>query len=245
MGEAETVINSVSSAAGGSIGLGVIFDVIVVVVLLICAIVAAKKGFIESIFGLLTTIVSLVAAVFLAKILVEVTGGLFGLSNTIRGGVIDFLSGIEGLDTDISKQGLAVSLEGKLPAFVIDLIVDAYGVDVPANTTIAMQLATPVTDFVMFIVAGIIIFIAAKLALGIVKNIIISIIGVIGLLNAVDKLLGFVLGVVQGALIVGALFMLISFLPIEGLTTMIDSSIFAHMIYHNNPLQIVAGLIIG
>ena len=238
---AENVVGSATTGAGG---LGIILDVAVVVIMLIFAIVSAKKGFIESIFGLLTTVVAIVAAVFLANIVVDATGGLFGLKDSIHSGMLGFLEGIEGFNTDISKDGLAASLQGKLPEFVITAIVAEYGVDVPAGTTIAMQLATPATDFILFIIAGIILFIIAKLALAIVKNILVGIVGAIGILNAVDKLLGFVLGVLQGVLCIGALFMIVSFIPAEGITSFIDSSMFAHIIYHNNPLQIVLGLVL-
>lgn len=239
MNGTETVVENV---AGGG-GMGIILDVVVVVIMLIFAITAAKKGFVESIFGLLTTIVALAAALLLANIVVDATGGLFGLKDSIYTGALGFLEGIEGFNMDISKEGLEASLQGKLPDFVISTIVAEYGTDVSAGTTIAMQLATPATDFVMFAISGVAIFILAKLALGIVKKILTGIVNAVGLLSAVDKLLGFVLGVVQGALLVGVLFMLLSFVPIEGLTAFIDSSIFAHVIYHNNPLQVVLGLI--
>ena len=195
MNGTETVVENVAGSGGG---LGIILDVVVVVIMLIFAITAAKKGFIESIFGLLTTIVALAAALLLANVVVDATGGLFGLEETIHTGALDFLKGIEGFETDISKEGLAASLEGKLPQFVIDTIVAEYGADVPANTTIAMQLATPATDFIMFAIAGIAIFIIAKLVLSLVKKILSGIINAIGILGAIDKLLGFVLGVVQG-----------------------------------------------
>ena len=233
-------VAAVGSSAGG---LGIILDVLVVVILLIFAITSAKKGFIEGIFGLLTTIVALAVALIFANVVVDATGGLFGLKDTIYTGSLGFLEGIEGFNTDISKEGLEASLQGKLPEFVITTIVAEYGADVPAGTTIAMQLATPVTDFIMFAIAGIVLFIVAKLVLSILKGILSGIINAIALLGAVDKLLGFVLGLVKGALLIGILFMLISFVPIEGLNEFIHTSIFAHVIYDQNPLQILLGMI--
>ena len=233
-------VAAVGSSAGG---LGIILDVLVVVILLIFAITSAKKGFIEGIFGLLTTIVALAVALIFANVVVDATGGLFGLKDTIYTGSLGFLEGIEGFNTDISKEGLEASLQGKLPEFVITTIVAEYGADVPAGTTIAMQLATPVTDFIMFAIAGIVLFIVAKLVLSILKGILSGIINAIALLGAVDKLLGFVLGLVKGALLIGVLFMLISFVPIEGLNEFIHTSIFAHVIYDQNPLQILLGMI--
>ena len=222
---------------------GIILDVAVVVILLIFAITSAKKGFVEGVFGLLTTVVALGVALLCANIVVDATGGLFGLKETIHSGVLEFLTGIEGFDTDISKDGLEASLQGKLPDFVISTIVAEYGADVPAGTTIAMQLTTPATDFVAFVIAAVVLFIVAKIILSIVKSILSGIINAIGLLGAIDKLLGFVLGIVKGALLIGVLFMLISFVPIEGLNEFIHTSIFAHVIYDNNPLQAILGLI--
>ena len=235
----ETITSGVSSAGG----LGIILDVAVVVVLLIFAITSAKQGFIDGIFGLLTTIAALAIALFCANMVVDATGGLFGLKDSIHSGVLGFLEGIDGFGMDISKEGLEASLQGKLPEFVITAIVAEYGVDVPAGTTIAMQLATPATDFIAFIVAGFAVFLIAKLLLGLVKGILNGIINAIPLLGAINGLLGLVLGLIKGVLLVSVLFLLLSFVPIEGLTAFIDSSMFAHILYHNNPLQVVLSFI--
>ena len=225
------------------VSMGIILDVAVLVIVLIFAIVSAKKGFVKSVFGFIMTIASLAVALLFANMVVDATGGLFGLEETIHSGVLEFLSGIEGFDADISAEGLRATLEGKLPEFAIDAIVEEYGIDAPAGTTIAMQLSTPATDFVTFVIAAIVLFIVAKIVLTIVKVLLTTLIENLALVNALDKLLGFVLGAVEGALIVCIIFMLLSFAPIEGITTFIDSAMYVDMFYHNNPLQILLGLV--
>ncbi len=223
--------------------MGIILDVAVVVILLLFAITTAKKGFVKSVFGFIMTIAALAIALLFANAAIEATGGLFGLKDTIQSGVLDLLSGIEGFDKDISQAGLAADLEGKFPQYVIDVIVKEYGADVPAGTTIAMQLSTPATDFVVFAIAAIALFIVAKIVLTIVKVLLTTLIENLALVNAVDKLLGFALGAVKGALVVCIIFMLLSFAPIKGITSFIDSAMFVDTFYHNNPLQILLGLV--
>ena len=216
-----------------------VLDIIAIVILLIFAVISAKKGFVKSVFGFLITIASLAIAVFCANMVVEATGGLFGLQETIHSGIIDLLSGIEGFDQDISAAGLAADLEGKFPTFVIDMILEEYGVDAPIGTTIAMQIAPPITEFVMFIIGAIALFIVCKLVLTIVKAMLVALIENLALVNALDKILGFVLGALQGALIVCVLLLVISFIPndiIGGVVNLIDTSMIVGPLYHNNPL---------
>ena len=95
-----------------------LLDIAVAVILLICALKDAKNGFIYCVFGLLVSIVSLVVAFFCASTVVETTGGLFGLGDTICAAIEESLLGIVGFDADVSQDGLqAALLAANFPPF--------------------------------------------------------------------------------------------------------------------------------
>jgi uncharacterized membrane protein required for colicin V production len=60
-----------------------LLDALVVVILLIYTVSCAKKGFVECLFGLLSTIVSFALAYMFSNTVLEMTDGLFGIANEI------------------------------------------------------------------------------------------------------------------------------------------------------------------
>jgi len=82
-----------------------IADIAFILVMLIWAIVDAKKGFINCFFSFVTAIVCTLAVLFLSAPVLEWTGGLFGLEGVIQGGLGDWLSTIKPFDIDVSMEG--------------------------------------------------------------------------------------------------------------------------------------------
>ena len=60
-----------------------LLDGIVIIVLLIYTVSCTKKGFIECLFGLISTIVAFAAAYLFSNTLLELTDGFFGLMTEI------------------------------------------------------------------------------------------------------------------------------------------------------------------
>ena len=60
-----------------------LLDGVLALVLFGYVIYCAKRGFIDCFFGFFSTIIALVAAIFLGKVVLYATGGLFGLENAL------------------------------------------------------------------------------------------------------------------------------------------------------------------
>ena len=63
--------------------IGYILDAVILVGLLVFVIICAKRGFVKMIFHFASGIVAFMVAMALAKTLVSVTGGLFGLMDML------------------------------------------------------------------------------------------------------------------------------------------------------------------
>ena len=129
-------------------------DAIVAVVVLVLAIVSARRGFVECFFGFISTILAILLAFLFMKTFVRLTGGVFGLQGVIEKGCVNALSKIKGFDVDISSQGIEQTLSGKLPKFLINIVLEnVSNGDVPTGTTVAMRVASTLSGFAINLIA--------------------------------------------------------------------------------------------
>ena len=220
-----------------------ILDIVVIVALVLFALSDAKKGFIACVFGLVITIVAFVVAFFCASTVVEATGGIFGLQDLITTELQNVFTG-ELFQADATQAGLSAALaEAKIPTFLIEMI-SANGIDAPQGTTIAQYLAGEIAPFVTLVLTGIVLFIVCKIVLIFVEKILTSLVSKVSLLGAVNKLLGAVVGLIKGAIMVCFIFSVVSLLTLPEITEFIDQSLFVHIIYHENPINLLYALII-
>ena len=222
-----------------------IVDIVAVVVVMIFAINAAKKGFVDCLFSLISTVAAIVLAFVLAKPLLGWTGGLFGLQVTLQGALTETLSKINGFNFDISSAGIeAALLEVNLPAFLVDAVKDVGNDQVPIGTTLAMIVGETAGDFVATLIAWVVLFFVTKLILKILQKIISSIVKKIPVVGAVNHLLGAVVGVLQGVLILCIIVAILAVVPIDGVGTFLSECTFIGWMYNSNPLHIVLGWLI-
>ena len=119
---------------------GYIVDAVVALVMLIFVFVCAKRGFINCIFGFMSTLVCFILAISLAKVTADVTGGLFGLQEAIEAKMVTSFSTMAGFSTDVSGQNVESILTTQdLPSILATLVVKKFAkAEVPAGTTLAM-----------------------------------------------------------------------------------------------------------
>lgn len=221
-------------------------DAIVAVVILVFAIVSARRGFVECFFGFISTIVAIVFAFLLMKTFVRVTGGIFGLQGVIENGCIKALSKIKGFDMDISSQGIAETLSGKLPKFVINIVLENISNgDVPAGTTVAMSVASTVSGFAINLIAWLILFLVIKLLIKLIERFLTSIINKLPIVGSLNTILGFTVGILQGLLIISGVIAVIALFPSESTATFFNETILVGLLYNHNPLHAVFGLILN
>ena len=222
-----------------------IIDILAVVVILGVAIVSAKRGFVDCLFGFISTIVAMLLAFLLLKPFLGWTNGLFGLQGALEKGCTDALAKIKGFSMDISNQGISEALAGKnLPQFLIDAIVSSIGNEsIPAGTTIAMLAGDALGGFIIGLIAWAVLFFLFKLILTLVKTLVSSVVENLPIVSSVNTLLGFVLGLLQGLLVVSGIVAVISILPLAGANFFSDC-VFVGWLYNHNPINVIVGWIV-
>ena len=221
-------------------------DAIVAVVILVLAIVSARRGFVECFFGFISTIVAIVFAFLLMKTFVRITGGLFGLQSVIENGLVKALTKIKGFDIDISSQGIAETLSGKLPKFLINIVLENISNgDVPTGTTVAMSVASTVSGFAINLIAWFLLFLIIKLLIKLIERFLTSIINKLPIVGSLNTILGFTVGILQGLLIISGVIAVIALFPSESTATFFNETILVGLLYNHNPLHAVFGLILN
>ncbi len=218
-------------------------DIIAVVILLVYAFRSAAKGFVACLFGLISTIVAVVLGFVLLNQVLAWTNGLFGLQNTLVKACADAFAKIKGFDIDVSSVGIQQALaDKKLPAFLVKIIVDGLGNDsVPQGTTLAVIAGGALGRLGAKLLAFLIIFALAKLLLRVLESLLSSVINAIPLVGTLNALLGFVVGALQGLLLVCGVVALIAVIPSPSIAATLRECTLVGAIYDHNPIHTVLG----
>ncbi|MBQ7369635.1 MAG: CvpA family protein [Clostridia bacterium] len=212
----------------GGFQMAYIADIVVVLYLLIMAVVNAKKGFVGCVFGLVGSIVALAVAFLCAEMVVEATDNLFGLQALIENAIMPNVQGAT------VQEALA---NMNIPEFLIGIIAEGQ-TDVVAGIQ-------ELSHFLTLVVAGVVLFILCKIVLKILEKIFRSLIEHISFINAIDKLLGAVIGLAQGALTVLLILAAVTMIP-EAATSvggLLDQTLFLGVLYHENPILQIFSMI--
>lgn len=221
-------------------------DAIVAVVVLVLAIVSARRGFVECFFGFISTILAILLAFLFMKTFVRLTGGVFGLQGVIEKGCVNALSKIKGFDVDISSQGIEQTLSGKLPKFLINIVLEnVSNGDVPTGTTVAMRVASTLSGFAINLIAWFILFLVIKLLIKLIERFLSSIINKLPIVGSLNTILGFTVGILQGLLIISGVIAVIALFPSESTATFFNDTLLVGVLYNHNPLHAIFSLILN
>ena len=224
-----------------------LLDLIVLGVLVFTAWYCGKKGFIECFFGIVSVVAALLMGILLTKLVVSLTGGLFGLQDSLNTSFEMALLKIEGFGTDISNAGLSAALaEKNLPNFLVDLIIENFGNEsIPTGTTLAMAAGRTLSGVCTNFIAWILIVGGSWGLMWIVKKIVKKIATKIKLVKRIDVLLGCVVGLFFGLLAVSFVLGILALVPSEGITAYLDKSLFVGALYNNNLISTLLGWMIS
>ena len=222
-----------------------IADIVVVVILLAFAFVCARKGFIDCLFGFVSVIAALAVAILCTKLFISVTDGLFGLQDVFSGTFQDALLKIKGFDIDISVSGLEAALaEQNLPSFLVDLLIENFADEtIAAGTTLAFVVGQTCSRLLITGLSFLILFLVTKLLINLIKHILKALAEKIALIGSLDRLLGAVVGIVEGLLLVSFILSILSYIPSEAIMTYLNESMLAGWLYNNNLLSMIMGWI--
>lgn len=209
-----------------AMGAGSIIDIVIIIVLIVLAMLGMIKGFSQMIIKFVGGILSLILAFALAGKCVVFLDKMFNLTNVLADGVSGWLKSIfseELLDMTLSEFQTAYNngLSFSAPKFILKILLGVASGTVPETTTVAQTLA-PVFAYYVSLVIGfvfcyallkIVFFILARMMEKVVKA---------PLIGTVDKVLGAVLGALQGFISVYLILAVINILPFPFLNGLKD-----------------------
>ena len=241
-----------------------ITDVVLIAILLIFALVGCKKGFVKTFLSTFGTLISLIVAVLLCSSVTNFLETRFSLVTTISESVSGVLAGVFGEDvmsTTLAQANPETLNQTNLTAWLITIVLDikSSSTAFPPETTLN-QVISPVFSYYitcvisvigLFIILKIIFFIIGEVVKGLHK---------IKLIGTIDKILGFVLGLIKGLIFIQVLFLIVkivplgfcqdvvSYLAVSSVANIIDSiniiSLILQTISNVNLTEIVSSIII-
>lgn len=224
-----------------------LLDLAVVAVLILATWYCGKKGFIVCFFSIISVVAALLVAILFTKLVVTVTGGLFGLQDTLATSFETAFLKIEGFSIDISNEGLtAILKEKELPTFLVDLIIENYGNEsIAVGTTLAMATSSTLSGVCINFITWIGLVGITWGLMWLLKKILKKIASKIKLINRIDIMLGCLVGLFFGLLTTYFVLGVLSLFPSESITTYLNNSLFVGALYNNNLLNKLLGMMIS
>ncbi len=216
-------------------------DILAGVFALIMVFISARKGFIGCVLGIVSSIVAIILAISLSGVIVDATGGLFGLQESLSGVFEKAFASKEGFNVDVSSQeALVEALKSEnVSAIIARLVLNTNEQEFAAGTTLAMLVGDAMGSLAARLIAGIVLFILIKIVVRLLKNILSGVLEKAPLLGGVNRLLGGVFGLVYAWFVISALLAVLAILPMGGVTTFLESTAFVGWMYDHNILVIV------
>lgn len=249
-------------------------DIGIIAFVVIFFFIGLKRGFIDSVLGLIGGLVSLAAAILLAQKVAEALYPVFDMGNSIQNYVSGYLTNLlnpEGLENNvftvpigdkenlkpllmeaISKLGLPQSFTDSISDSLASAIINGLSTD--ANFAMLTEkslvdvLSPVITQAIMLVIAVLATFIAIRIAVAIIEAIFKAVLHTSRSLRSINRLLGGIVGLAEGALAVIVVFTIAFFIlggvePNSGnqdiksqVRTAIEQSKIGKMIYDNNPV---------
>ena len=220
-----------------------IVDVVILVALVVFVMICAKRGFVKMIFQFASGLVALIAAIALAKVVVSVTGGLFGVLDSLTNSFTATFSKLNGFNVDISGRNIEELLASKdVSAIIATLIAKKYvGVELAAGTTLGFLAGSTMAELLCTLLAGVVLFFVLKIVFKLLSKIFTAIISKIKLLGKVNRLLGALVVIIEGIFFISLAISILTLIPSEGIMNFFNGSIILRLLYNHNPIVWMLG----
>lgn len=221
-------------------------DIVILLFIAGLTILCSKRGFVECVFDFASTFVSFIAAVLVARLLILITGGMFGFEDWLSNAFSKIFIKLDGFDMILSEGGAKEALLDKNVAGVIaNLAVRWFAKGkVPDGTTIAQLVGDITAKLFTLLMLTVILFLASKLLLLLTKKILTGVIDRIKLLDATNSVLGAVLGLSYAIFIVGGVLAIFVVIPSSAIDNYLSNCLFLGWMYESNPVIAFLGLLI-
>ncbi len=220
-----------------------VIDIIVIVFFLAMGAYHGTKGFVKCIFSLISTVAALVGSVVLAKLVMSATGGLFGLDGVFASKFESIFAKLEGFNVDVSTENWKETLKSQnVAAALTQLVIKTMGGEsLPAGTTVASLLGDTIGPMSVMLIIAVIVFIAIKIALFLIKHVFENIVDHVSLIKSVDSTIGILFGMFYAFLILCGILALLMLLPFNWINNVMAKTWFVGGLYEHNPLIAVLG----
>jgi uncharacterized membrane protein required for colicin V production len=172
-------------------------DVLVLAFIALFAVIGLKKGLVTMVTALASTIGSFLAAVLLARPIASALSGAGGIFGSIRESIRKFF--LEKADNVNQSIGTSIN-DLSLPEFLRKPLAEKLDLSAPLSQG-AEALAQSVFRLLLTGIAAIVVFIAVLLLFRLVSSVLNAFFSKISFLNAANRTLGLVAGVVNGVVL--------------------------------------------
>ena len=219
---------------------GIIIDVLIVLVLLITGLIGIKKGFLKSLLSLFNWVVCLAVSIWLAKYVANWVGSWFGMENAIAGKISSSIIGVN------SELGNSVASFGSKDAIMnacagmngilkqlINMIFSSNNVDFASESAVADVAGAGVAHICVLAISAILLFVIIKIVLAILGKMFDNIART-KILGGLNRVLGFVFGLVKGGclvIIVNIIMVALSLVPV------INNSVIKPVVQDNTKIE--------
>lgn len=229
----------VETSTGSATIMAYIVDAIIVIFAVIVTIRCAKRGFVNCIFGFLSTILAITLAFSFAGFAVNVTGGLFGLSDVLTNGFTETFSRLEGFDVVIEENmDVAELLDAQSMSKIFAQLI-GQNLEGAVGRTLGELVGETFGNYAILVISGVALFIVLKLLFRILKKFF-NFVAKDGLLGGINKILGAAIGFIEALLIASFVVVILEMFP--GAMEFLNSSIILTWIHNNNPLLLLLSL---
>ena len=217
-------------------------DIIVAAFIVVFTLLCAKKGFINCLFGFVSSILALVLAFSFATLTADITGGLFGLQDTMETSLIATFSELNGFNVVLDQNAdLTELLQTQDMSNIVANLIAQNWIDtpIPEGYTLGMMAGETVAEFATALISGVALFIVLRIVFAILKKFF-NFIARDGLLGGLNKLLGAAIGLIESILIVSVLVAVLAMFP--NMMSFLNGSIILTALYNANPLLWIISL---
>lgn len=204
---------------------GLITDVVIIVLLFVFAIIGYSKGFVKSFISTFGSFLSIIIAVLLCSTVANFLESKFSLITTISNsvsGVLSTIFGEEVVNLTLNDANNVTLGETNLTAWIIKIIVDLKGTgELPLDIPLG-QIISPIFGYYIACIVSVVgLFILLKIVFFIIGEIVKKLYKV-KLVGIVDRLLGFVFGLLQGIITIQLIMMVVRIIPISFLQQVVE-----------------------
>ncbi len=218
-----------------------IVDIVILIVALVITVRSAKKGFINCIFGFLSTILAILLAFSFAGFAVNVTDGFFGVEGMLTTSFTQAFSNIEGFDVVIQENmDVAEMLEAQSMSAIFAQLI-GQNLEGAVGSTLGELAGRTLGSYATLVICGVVLFIVLKIVFGVLRKFF-NFVAKDGLLGGLNKLLGAAIGLLETIILASFVIMIMEMFP-EAMG-FLNSSIILTWIHNNNPLLWLLSLFI-